>query len=351
MQNSDLYWQAVAGNDTAFDGVFVYAVGTTGVYCRPSCNSRRPLRRNVAFFGSPGEAEQAGFRACKRCQPHAAEPVDPQMTLVVAVCRYLEEPHERLPTLTALGARFAVSPYHLQRTFKRIVGISPRQYADAQRQARLKSALHGETRVTDALYAAGYETSSSLYEHVDDVLGMTPVIYRERGKTMNIHYTIAASRLGALLVAATDRGVCKVSLGDNGDELVRDLRAEFTQATITHHPAALGDWVNALVAYVEGQSVDLPVPLDIQATAFQRQVWEALRAIPYGQTRTYSQIAEAIGQPTAARAVAAACAANPVAVAIPCHRVVRADGGLSGYRWGIERKRALLTQEAANSQP
>ncbi len=348
-----IYWNAVLERDAAYDGQFVFAVRTTGVYCRPTCPSRRPFRENVEFFQSCAAAQVAGYRACRRCHPDATAQAEPQLPLIVAVCRYLEAEHDSIPTLAALGARFAVSPYHLQRTFKRIVGVSPRQYADAYRQQRLKAFLKADDHtVTDALYAAGYGTSSRLYEQTDDTLGMTPVYYRKGGESMDIRYTVSPCRLGYLLVAATERGICKVSLGDFPAELSADLTEEFPAATITRDDsdaAGLAPWVQAIVAYLDGAQTVLNLPLDIQATGFQRKVWEALRAIPYGSTSSYQQVAEAVGQPTAARAVAQACAGNPVALVIPCHRVVRSDGGLSGYRWGTDRKRQILDTEQAGT--
>lgn len=342
----DQRWNAIIERDAAWNGKFVYAVRTTGIYCRPTCPSRRPFRSNVEFYEAAGAAEAAGYRPCQRCHPHSDEPTEPQLDRIVDICRYLEAHDERPPTLADLSARFALSPFHLQRTFKRIVGVSPRQYADAVRQGRLKAFLKEDVTVTDALYAAGYGGSSRLYEQTDHALGMTPIHYRKGGETMDIRYTITSCRLGYLLVAATDRGICKISLGGSEDELLRDLAGEFPAAHIRRDGDSLALWVSALVEYTDGDQTALDLPLDIQATGFQRKVWEALRAIPYGSTCSYQQVAAMIGQPTAARAVASACAHNPVAMAIPCHRVVRQNGDLSGYRWGIERKRALLAHEA-----
>lgn len=342
----DQRWNAVIERDAGWNGKFVYAVRTTGIYCRPTCPSRRPFRANVEFFETTDAAEAAGYRPCQRCHPQTDERIEPQLDLIVEVCRYLEAQSERPPTLSELSRRFAISPFHLQRTFKRIVGVSPRQYADAIRQGRLKAFLRDEATVTDALYAAGYGGSSRLYEQVDHALGMTPIHYRKGGEAMKIRYTITPCRLGYLLVAATERGVCKISLGGSEDELLRDLADEFPSAQVTRDGESLALWVSALVEYTDGDRTALDLPLDIQATGFQRKVWEALRTIPYGSTRSYQEVAAMIGQPTAARAVASACASNPVAMAIPCHRVVRQNGDLSGYRWGIERKRALLAHEA-----
>jgi AraC family transcriptional regulator of adaptative response/methylated-DNA-[protein]-cysteine methyltransferase len=339
-------WNAVIERDAGWNGRFVYAVRTTGIYCRPTCPSRRPFRANVEFFETTGAAEAAGYRPCQRCHPQTDARVEAQLDLIVQVCRALEAHDDKPLTLAELSERFAISPFHLQRTFKRVVGVSPRQYADAVRQGRLKSFLKDESTVTDAIYAAGYGGSSRLYEQVDHALGMTPIHYRKGGETMNIRYTITPCRLGYLLVAATERGVCKISLGGSEAELLSDLGHEFPAAQIARDGEALALWVSALVEYTDGGRSTLDLPLDIQATGFQRRVWEALRTIPYGSTRSYQEVASMIGQPTAARAVASACAHNPVAMAIPCHRVVRQDGDLSGYRWGVERKRALLAREA-----
>jgi AraC family transcriptional regulator of adaptative response/methylated-DNA-[protein]-cysteine methyltransferase len=343
----DVYWEAVQQRDPAYDGAFVYAVRTTGVYCRPTCPSRRPHRHNVEFFEQMDAAEAAGYRPCQRCTPRQPDQPEPLAETVIAVCRYLEGEHESAPTLDDLAARFNVSPYHLQRTFKRLVGVSPRQYADAHRRDRLKAGLRAGRAVTEAVYDAGYGGSSSFYEGAGAALGMSPVVYREGGRDVNVNYTVVPCKLGYLLVGATERGVCAIRLADSADAARDELLREFPRATVAPASDSLDGWVSAVVAYINGEATRIDLPLDIQATAFQRKVWEALRAIPYGSTRTYSQVAEAIGQPTAARAVAAACAHNPVAMAVPCHRVVRAGGDLSGYRWGVARKRALLRQEAA----
>ncbi|GAB4198205.1 MAG: bifunctional DNA-binding transcriptional regulator/O6-methylguanine-DNA methyltransferase Ada [Roseiflexaceae bacterium] len=324
--------------------MFVYAVRTTGIYCRPTCASRQPRRENVAFFAAPDAAERAGYRACRRCDPRAAAS-DPNVELVARICRYLEEPREGVPTLEELAARFALSPAHLQRTFKRIAGVSPRQYADAKRAERLRAELRVGADVTGALYDAGYGSSSGFYDQAPDSLGMTPRAYRAGGRAAQIGYAIAPCPLGYLLVAATGRGVCKVSLGDSPTALEADLRGEFPAAELHTDAATLEPWLRAVLEHLEGQRPHLDLPLDIQASAFQRKVWEVLRAIPYGATRSYQQVAQAIGRPTASRAVARAVATNPVALLIPCHRVVRADGDLGGYRWGTERKRKLLEGE------
>ncbi len=348
-------WRAVEARDPQFDGGFVYAVGSTGIYCRQSCPSRRPRRRNVRFYAVPEAAERAGFRACLRCRPRAARARDTRIEAVRRACRFIADHgadgRDGAPTLAALGAHVGLSPHHLQRSFKAAMGITPRQYHDALRLDRLKGLLRNGDHVSGALYEAGYGSSSRLYEKAPSQLGMTPAAYRRGGKGARIAYSIADCPLGRLLVAATARGLCAVRLGDDGGVLEAGLRDEFPAARIARDDAGLGRWVSALVAHLDGRRPHLDLPIDVRATAFQRLVWEALRAIPYGATRSYGEIARAIGRPTATRAVARACATNPVAVVVPCHRVVRADGGLGGYRWGVGRKRALIDSERAASNP
>jgi AraC family transcriptional regulator of adaptative response/methylated-DNA-[protein]-cysteine methyltransferase len=346
--NQEMYWRAVAEGDSRFDGAFVYAVRSTGVYCRPSCPSRRPRREQVVFFAEPQAAERAGFRPCRRCGPR--DPASrPQAELVERVCRYIDgHPDERL-TLEALGAHVGVSPHHLQRTFKSVLGITPRQYAEARRVGQLKVALRKGHSVTRALYDAGYGSSSRLYERSDARLGMTPATYRRGGDRMHINYTIVDSPLGRLLVGATERGVCAVSLGESDRKLEAFLREEYPRAEIARDSNGLNRWAAAMLKHLSGRQKQLDLPVDVAATAFQWRVWEELKAIPYGATRTYQEVARAMGRPTATRAVAHACATNPVAVVIPCHRVVRTDGGLGGYRWGLDRKKALLEQEGASA--
>ena len=352
--NEERYWQAVQMRDTNADGLFIYAVRSTGIYCRPTCPSRRPNREQVVFFQLPAAAERAGFRPCRRCRPEEADVREPQVELVQRACGYIAEQLDRAPTLDDIGRAVGLSPYHLQRTFKRIMGITPRQYADACRLGQLKARLKEGDDVTTALYEAGYSSSSRLYEQAPARLGMTPATYRRGGVGAHIRYAIANSPLGRLLVAATERGVCFVSLGDSDAELTAALVREYPGATLepdisdelSAAQLGLSGWVQAILQHLRGQQPHLDLPIDIQATAFQWRVWEALRAIPYGDTRSYRAVAEALGQPTAARAVARACATNPVALVIPCHRVVGEDGGLRGYRWGAERKRALLEQES-----
>jgi AraC family transcriptional regulator of adaptative response/methylated-DNA-[protein]-cysteine methyltransferase len=340
------FWQAVLAHDRQHDTTFVYAVRSTGIYCRPSCPSRRPQREQVQFFARPAQAEQAGFRACRRCHPNGDAPADPMLAIVEQVCHVLAEPGDKPPTLDDLARQFHVSPAHLQRAFKRLVGVSPRQYADEQRLGRFKQQLKDGEQVTQALYESGYGSSSTVYEQTVTQLGMTPTAYKSGGVDARITYAVAPCALGHLLVATTERGVCAVRLGDSEAALEAALRDEFPAAALQRDDEQLRSTMAVLHDYLRGEQPHLDLPLDIRATAFQRRVWEALRAIPYGSTRSYRDVAEAIGQPKAVRAVARACATNPVALVVPCHRVVGSDGRMSGYRWGVERKRALLEQEA-----
>jgi len=351
------YWQAVQTRDRGADGAFVYAVRSTGIYCRPSCPSRKPGREQVVFFPLPEAAEQKGFRACQRCRPRATRLRDPRSEAVAAVCRQIDtqirnegddDSKSRL-TLTALSTGVGMGPHQLERAFRRVMGITPRQYADAQRMRRLKSSLKKGDDVTTALYDAGYSSSSRLYERSPSQLGMTPATYRQGGAGMQIHYTIVDSPLGRLLVAATDRGISALYLGEKDAPLEAALRKEYPRAEIDSDSAGsknLQGWVSKILAHLRGKEPHLDLPTDVQATAFRRHVWEELKRIPYGATRTYSEVARAIGHPKAIRAVASACATNPVSVVVPCHRVVRADGNLAGYRWGLDRKRALLEHES-----
>ena len=338
-------WRAVEGRDGAYDGAFVFAVSTTGVYCRPSCPSRRPKRRNVSFYALPEGAERRGFRACKRCRPRDTHSPDPKIEALRKVCRFIESCDQGPPTLDTLGEMAGLSPHHLQRSFKRLVGVTPRQYYDALRIERLKSSLRDGDAVTGALYEAGYGSTSRLYEKAPSQLGMTPATYRKGGRGAAITYAITDSPLDRLLVGATDRGVAAVYLGDDDASLEGALRAEYPAAAIARDDAGLGRWFEPLLAHLDGRQPHLELPLDVRATAFQRQVWEALRAIPYGETRSYGQIAAAIHKPKAVRAVAGACAANKVSLLVPCHRVIGAKGNLAGYRWGVERKQKLLDRE------
>ncbi|HEY7127006.1 MAG TPA: bifunctional DNA-binding transcriptional regulator/O6-methylguanine-DNA methyltransferase Ada [Ktedonobacterales bacterium] len=348
--NEERCWQAFSARDKAADGQFVVAVRSTGIYCRPSCPSRRPKRENVLFFAEPGTAEQAGYRACLRCRPRQNGTPEEQVTLVQQICRVIEQHPEGSPSLEELGTEISMSPFHLQRTFKRVLGITPRQYAEAHRLGRLKERLREGESVTQALYGVGYSSSSRLYEQANARLGMTPATYGKGGKGMQISYTIANSPLGAVLVAMTERGICMVSLGESEAYLIQELTSDYPAAQIQRAEGEVHAWVSAILDYLNGRAPSLDLPLDVQATAFQWQVWQALQAIPVGSTRTYSELAEAIGHPRAARAVGNACANNPVSLVVPCHRAIREDGSLGGYRWGLERKKRLLAQERERAQ-
>jgi len=337
-------WAAVAARDRSADGEFVYAVSSTGIYCRPSCASRRPQRRRVVFFPTAGEARRAGYRACLRCKPDAIATSDPWIDRIRRACVYLANVDGH-PSLATLAARIGGSPYHLQRNFKRIVGVTPREYADACRLGKVKSGLRSGSDVTAAMFDAGYGSSSRFYERAVPMFGMPPSTYRRGGAGMTIRYAIVDSPLGRLLVGATERGVCAVAMGASDGELQQALTREYRAADVAPDPGALGEWTRAILAHLSGKEPRLDLPLDVRATAFQWQVWQALTAIPYGETRTYAEVAKAIGRPTAVRAVARACATNPVALAVPCHRVVPAQGKTGGYRWGADRKRMLLERE------
>lgn len=343
-QEDDARWQAVLARDAAHDGQFVFAVGSTGVYCRPSCAARRPRRENVQFFPIPEAAERAGYRACLRCRPRSLSG-NAELKLVRAICRYVEQHLDEPVTLDRLGKEFHQSPFHLQRKFKAVLGITPRQYADSCRLKTLKRSLQAGDSVTRAMYDAGYGSSSRLYERTASQLGMTPDKYRRGAIAAAIRYTCVDSPLGRMLIAATDKGICSIQFGRSDSELLEGLKREFPFAVRKQDEGGLNSWVRALLKHMQGRNLDSSLPLDIRATAFQRQVWRYLQSIPFGQTKSYSEVAEAIGHPTACRAVARACATNPVAVEIPCHRVVRNDGSMGGYRWGLERKKALLRIE------
>lgn len=338
-------WEAVAAKDSRFDGQFVFAVSSTKIYCRPSCPSRRPRRERVTFFELPDAAEQAGFRACLRCEPRRPGVVDPRVDLVQRVCRFLDASQADTVKLADLATHAGVSVFHLQRTFKRVMGISPRQYLTARRFGNFKTLVREGEPVTQALYDSGFNSSSRLYEHAPEELGMTPATYGRGGLGTKISYTIVKSPLGQLLVAVTERGVCAVRMGDTNSQLEKDLRAEFPAASIRRDDAALREPVEKILNHLTNKGPRLDLPLDIRSTAFQRQVWEKLRAIPYGQTVSYGEVAKSLGKPGAVRAVGRACATNPVALVIPCHRVVREDQTLGGYRWGLERKQRLLDHE------
>jgi len=334
-------WQQVMARDARQDGRFVFAVRTTGVYCRPSCPSRRPRPESVEFFSNPNDAERAGYRACLRCKPTEIS----SQTQYVTRARQLLDNAEGVLTLSALSKRVGLSPFHLQRLFKRATGLSPREYQSARRMQHVKAGLRRGDDVTTALYDAGFGSPSRLYERAPQQMGMTPGEYRRGGAGVRITFAIAPTELGRLLVAATERGLCTVRFGDNATELERDLRQEFHAASLHRDDAAMKPYLDPLLAAVRGENTTIDLPLDVRATAFQTKVWEKLRQIPRGETRSYSEIAREIGEPRAVRAVARACATNPVALAVPCHRVVRSDGELAGYRWGVERKQKLLDSE------
>jgi len=337
-------WQAVLSRNAVRDGQFVYAVSSTGVYCRPSCPSRRPRRASVEFFLTPDQAERAGYRACLRCRPKAVTS-NPQADGVKAICRFIEQHLDEPLTLQRLGKEFRQSPFHLQRRFKAALGITPREYADSCRLRQLKRNLQSGDSVTRAMYDAGYGSSSRLYERTASQLGMTPDKYRRGAIAAAIRYTCADSPLGRMLIAATDRGICSIQFAGSDEELLAGLKREFPFAARKPDNAGLQGWATALLQHMRGKELNSALPLDIRATAFQRRVWSYLQSIPFGSTKSYGQVAKAIGRPTASRAVARACATNPVAVEIPCHRVVREDGAIGGYRWGLERKKTLLKME------
>jgi AraC family transcriptional regulator of adaptative response/methylated-DNA-[protein]-cysteine methyltransferase len=344
LSSEDQRWDAVLARDSAHDGEFVFAVSSTGVYCRPSCAARRPRRENVAFFSHPEQAEKAGFRACLRCRPRSVSG-NPQSDWAKEVCRYIEQHLDEPVTLERLGKVFRQSSFHLQRRFKAALGITPREYGDSCRLRLLKRNLQAGDNVTRAMYDAGYGSSSRLYEKTASQLGMTPDKYRRGAIAATVRYAIADSPLGRMLVAATDKGVCAIQFARSDGELIEGLKREFPFAVRKPDQSGLQAWVETLLSTMTGHEPNAALPLDIRATAFQRRVWTYLQSIPFGTTRSYSQVAKAIGRPSASRAVARACATNPVAVAIPCHRVVREDGSISGYRWGVERKKALLELE------
>jgi AraC family transcriptional regulator of adaptative response/methylated-DNA-[protein]-cysteine methyltransferase len=343
---SDVLWQAVRTRDARFNGAFVFAVRTTGIFCKPSCTARAAKRENVVFFDAVGAARSAGFRACLRCKPESAKTVDPQIELVLKACELLEANEET--SIDAVVDQLGLSTSHFQRTFKEIMGISPKKYAEAKKMERFKDELRSGSDVTTAMYEAGYGSSRGLYEKASSGLGMTPATYKKGGKGMKIDFVVTDCELGKLLVARTPKGVCSVAIGDSAAELEAGLRNEFPQAEIAedaNRDAELSTAVNAILDYMGGRRHRLVLPLDLKATAFQLQVWEFLQKIPYGETRSYSEVAAGLGDKKKVRAVAQACARNRVAMVIPCHRVIASTGELAGYRWGVERKKVLLEKE------
>jgi AraC family transcriptional regulator of adaptative response/methylated-DNA-[protein]-cysteine methyltransferase len=338
-------WEALTQRDQAVDGTFVYGVVTTGIYCRPTCSSKRPKRENVLFFKTSQDAESAGFRPCKRCHPDTPDRHRIHRAMIIAACQRIAD-SEDLPSLKDLADTAGYSPTYFHRLFKNIVGVTPKQYAAEIRAKRVRTNLQSESNVIDAIYAAGFNSNSRFYDTTSHILGMHPSTYRQGGAGAKIRYAISPCYLGWVLIAATEKGLCAVEFGDNAQILEGHLRTKFSQAEFVDSDVLFTTWVNQVLTYLDAPRDNLNLPLDIRGTVFQQQVWQALRQIPPGSPASYSQIAERINQPKAARAVARACAANPIAVAIPCHRVIRQNGSLGGYRWGIERKRQLLEKEA-----
>ena len=338
-------WQAVLARDAQVAQDFVYAVRTTGIYCRPTCPSRRPRRESVDFFSNADVAEVAGFRECRRCRPRDGRALPPGLEQVRRACAFIAAHADEPLTLGAIAEHVGASAFHFQRTFSRIVGISPRAYQDALRARRFRADLRNGTDLSAAVYDAGYGSISRVYEHSPTGRGMTPAVYKRGGAGENVTYAVVNSPLGRLLIAGTGKGVCAVMLGDADAPLEADLRRDYPAATLTRDDGAFAEWARAVVGHLEGTRPHLDLPLDVQGTAFQWKVWRHLQSIPYGETRSYSEVAAAIGAPNAVRAVARACASNKACLLIPCHRVVGKDGAVTGYRWGVERKQALLTRE------
>jgi AraC family transcriptional regulator, regulatory protein of adaptative response / methylated-DNA-[protein]-cysteine methyltransferase len=349
--NEQQYWSAVETRDASQDGSFFYGVLTTGVYCRPSCRSRLPLRRNVRFYRTAADAERDGLRPCKRCRPLAASADEDTVKKIRELCRHIEAHSSEPLPLQTLARQVHLSPHHLQRTFKAVLGVTPREYVEACRIAALKRGLRGDGAVTDAIYAAGFGSASRVYERVKTRLGMTPKQYRAGAEGVQISYGVSDTPLGLLMIGATDRGLCFVQFGASEAGMRAQLEAEYPGAAISKMNASADEtfatWMTMLREHLSGLRVSLDIPVDLRGTAFQMRVWNYLLKIPYGEVQSYSEVAAAIGKPNAVRAVASACAANRVALLVPCHRVIRGDGGLGGYRWGIERKRVLIDRERA----
>lgn len=342
---SDPRWAAVVARSAGADDTFFYSVRTTGVYCRPSCAARMPRPENVRFHSTRADAERAGFRPCKRCQPDRPSLADRHAALVTRACRLIEK-SDRVPSLEELAREAEVSPFHFHRVFKAVTGLTPKAYAAAHRGKRVREELGRTRSVTAAIYQSGYNSNGRFYGESGQVLGMTPTDYRAGGANAEIRFAVGECVLGSILVARSERGVCAIFMGDDPEALARELQDRFPRATLIGGDAGFERLVARVVGFVEAPGLGLDLPLDVRGTAFQQRVWQALREIPAGSTATYTEIAARIGAPKSVRAVAGACAANPVALAIPCHRVIRNDGGLAGYRWGVERKRALLQREA-----
>jgi AraC family transcriptional regulator, regulatory protein of adaptative response / methylated-DNA-[protein]-cysteine methyltransferase len=343
---AERYWRAALARDAQADGTFILGVRSTHIYCRPSCPARRPLRKNVVFFRTRDEAEKEGFRPCLRCRPNEKSGA---LSLVDRAARELAQPSEDIVRVEALARRLGATPSALRRAFQQVTGLAPRDLADALRLKRFKGLLREGKNITDALYETGYGSSSRVYERSDAQLGMTPSAYQKGGKGMKLNYTITKSPLGKVLVAATERGVSAVYLGGAEDALLAELREEYPRAEIAPAKESYQRWVGEIVRQIEGKPSSVELPLDVQGTAFQRRVWQELQRIPRGTTRTYAQVAQSLGQPKAVRAVARACATNPVSIVVPCHRVIRGDGSLAGYRWGLSRKEQLLAGERSSS--
>lgn len=348
---AERYWSALQARDRSFDSEFYYGVATTGVFCRPSCPSRLARRDNITFYATVADAEAAGFRSCKRCKPEAPSREQQDADMVAEACRYIEDAEE-MPKLEKIAAHVGISPYHFHRVFKSIAGVTPKAYANAHRQKRLREQLKGAATVTSAIHDAGFNSSGRFYASSDAVLGMTASAFRAGGMNAEMRFAIGTCSLGAILVAASAKGVTAILLGDDPEALVHDLEDRFPNARLIGGDSAFEEVLAKAITLIEVPGTGSGLPLDVRGTAFQHQVWQALCAIPVGATATYAEIAERIGMPKAVRAVAAACAANKIAVAIPCHRVVRSDGSLSGYRWGVARKQALIAREAdATARP
>jgi AraC family transcriptional regulator of adaptative response/methylated-DNA-[protein]-cysteine methyltransferase len=352
MSNEDQYWQAVQSKDRSFDGQFFYGVVTTGVFCRPGCAARTPLRKNVRFYERATEAQADGLRACERCKPLAPKPATPER-VAAYIRRNADNP--AVLKLSELGRQFHMSPFHLQRTFKAALGVTPRQFAEGLRVDAFKEDLRTAPTVTDAIYSAGFQSSSRVYSGASEQLGMTPKQYRSGGESLEISYVASNTPLGLIMIGATDRGLCFLEFGSSEGELLNALKREFPAAALAPmtkpYPAAFSEWMKGLSKFIAGEAELAATAVDLYGTAFQLKVWRYLQSIPAGAVRSYAEVAKGIGHPKAVRAVASACAANRVGLAIPCHRVVRGDGAVGGYRWGIERKRALIDGEIKISVP
>jgi AraC family transcriptional regulator, regulatory protein of adaptative response / methylated-DNA-[protein]-cysteine methyltransferase len=343
-QSAAKLWQATLQRDRRADGSFVFAVRSTHIYCRPSCPARRPLRQNTLFFRNPQEAENRGFRACRRCRPNDLAAATTLVSKAAALLASCTEDNVRLESI---AAQINSSPEKLRRAFRATTGLSSREFAEAARMKQFKKLLRQGQSITEALYACGFGSPSRIYEKTGSQLGMTPAEYRKGAPGMQIEYSIAKTTLGHVLVAATERGISAIYLGENDKQLVSELRTEYPKADLSQNPASHGSWLKEIIKRIEGQAPSVELPLDVQATAFQRRVWQELQKIPLGSTRTYTQVAHALGKPNSIRAVARACATNPVSIVVPCHRVIRTDGQLAGYRWGLRRKQELLEREGS----